>query len=67
MSARRKLIVVASPLEAINQFILAPVEMDGDSAALRSLGRPPQKEPDFGVVSVNYKPDQLMAQAELPR
>ena len=45
-------------------FILAIVEFDGDSHYVRT---PFQREPDFGVTSVNYDFAELLARAEPPR
>ena len=51
-----------------DNFILAIVEVDGDTAKEpRYIRRPFQKEPDFGVTSVNYNLNKLLAHAEAPR
>ena len=47
-------------------FILAIVEVDGEEAAPRYLRQPFQREPDFGVTSVNYDLSKLWARAEEP-
>ena len=48
-------------------FILAIVEfLDGDSHRVHYLRRPFQREPDFGVTSVNYDFAELLARAEEP-
>jgi superfamily II DNA or RNA helicase len=47
-------------------FILALVEVDGDQAAPRYIRRPFQREPDFGVTSVNYNLAELLARAGEP-
>ena len=48
-------------------FILAIVEVDGDTAKEpRYIRRPFEKEPDFGVTSVNYNLNKLLARAEAP-
>lgn len=47
-------------------FILALVEVDGDRAAPRYIRRPFQREPDFGVTSVNYSLDELLARTGDP-
>jgi hypothetical protein len=49
-------------------FILAIVEFAGDSTHhAHYLRQPFQREPDFGVTSVNYDFAELLARAELPR
>ncbi len=57
-------------LTALNKpesFILAIVEVDGDIAKEpRYIREPFQKEPDFGVTSVNYNLNELLARAEPP-
>ncbi len=51
-----------------DSFILAIVEVDGDTAKEpRYIRKPFQKEPDFGVTSVNYNLNKLLAHAEAPR
>ncbi len=51
-----------------DDFILAIVEfMDGDSHRAHYLRRPFQREPDFGVTSVNYDFADLLARGEVPR
>jgi len=50
-----------------DDFILAIVEVDGKQTMVRYLRRPFQREPDFGVQSVNYKLDELLAWAEAPQ
>jgi superfamily II DNA or RNA helicase len=47
-------------------FILAIVEVDGEEAVPRYLRRPFQREPDFGVTSVNYDWSKLWGRAEEP-
>lgn len=66
-------------LTALNKpddFILAIVEVDGDTAhdfdtlnpaEPRYIRHPFQKEPDFGVTSVNYDLDELLSRSEAPR
>ena len=44
----------------------ALVEVDGDATATRYVRQPFQKEPDFGVSSINYKLADLMARATAP-
>ena len=48
-------------------FILAIVEFDGDTQRIHYVRRPFQREPDFGVTSVNYNFSDLLARAEVPR
>lgn len=51
-----------------DDFILAVVEfLDGGSHRAHYLRRPFQREPDFGVTSVNYDLADLIARAEPPR
>ena len=48
-------------------FILAIVEfLDGDAHRVHYLRRPFQREPYFGVTSVNYDFGELLARAEVP-
>jgi superfamily II DNA or RNA helicase len=55
-------------LNVPDDFILAIVEfLDGDSHRVHYLRRPFQREPDFGVTSVNYDFPELLARAEAPR
>jgi hypothetical protein len=57
-------------LTALNKpedFILALVEVGVDTALVRYLYRPFQREPDFGVTSVNYDLRDLLDRAEAPR
>ena len=49
-----------------DDFILAIVELEGDSHRLHYLRRPFQREPDFGVTSVNYDLGELLARAGPP-
>ena len=49
-------------------FILAIVEFIGDDThRAHYLRQPFQREPDFGVTSVNYDFAELLARAEPPR
>jgi hypothetical protein len=51
-----------------DDFILAIVEfLDEDAHRVRYLRQPFQREPDFGVTSVNYDFAELLARAEAPR
>ena len=50
-----------------DNFILVIVEVDGNTTkAPRYIRQPFQKEPDFGVTSVNYNLRELLARAEAP-
>lgn len=50
-----------------DDFILSIVEVDGDKAcSVRYVRHPFQSEPDFGVVSVNYDLEELLARSEEP-
>lgn len=50
-----------------DSFILAIVEVDGDTAKEpRYIREPFKKEPDFGVTSVNYNLSELLARSETP-
>ena len=49
-----------------DDFILAIVEfLEGDSHRVHYVRRPFQREPDFGVTSVNYDMQDLLAKAEI--
>ena len=49
-------------------FILAIVEfLEGDSHRVHYVRRPFQREPDFGVTSVNYDLAELLERSEEPR
>jgi hypothetical protein len=47
-------------------FILAVAEIDGDRKDLRYVRKPFQRDPDFGVESVNYNLAELLARGEAP-
>jgi len=49
-----------------DEFILAIVQIDGETATPRYIRRAFQREPDFGVTSVNYDLDDLLRRAEEP-
>jgi hypothetical protein len=56
-------------LTALNKpedFILALAEVDGDEATPRYVRRPFQREPDFGVTSVNYDLPELLSRSGDP-
>jgi hypothetical protein len=49
-------------------FILAIVEfLEGDAHRVHYVRRPFQREPDFGVTSVNYDFPELLTRAEIPK
>jgi superfamily II DNA or RNA helicase len=51
-----------------DEFILAIVEVDGDSTEVPCYVREPfTREPDFGVTSVNYKLSDLVIRGGVPR
>lgn len=51
-----------------DDYVLAVVEFTDDGGhRVHYVRRPFQKEPDFGVTSVNYDLDELLARAEEPR
>ena len=49
-----------------DDFILAIVEFDGESQRLHYIRQPFQREPDFGVTSVNYSFEELIIRSEAP-
>ncbi|MCI0623782.1 MAG: DUF3883 domain-containing protein [Acidobacteria bacterium] len=49
-----------------DDFILAIVEFDGDTHQVHYVRRPFQREPDFGVTSVNYSFAELLRRREAP-
>ncbi|WP_428940953.1 helicase-related protein [Fontivita pretiosa] len=58
---------VLTALNKPDEFILALVEVDGDNAKEPVyVRRPFQKEPDFGVTSVNYELKELLRRGEAP-
>ncbi len=57
---------ILTALNKQDDFILAIVEVNGDSATPRYVRRPFQKEPDFGAASVNYRLAELLVKAEQP-
>lgn len=57
-------------LTALNRpdaYILALVEVDGQYSVCRYLRQPFEKEPDFGVTSVNYSLGRLWDKGEVPK
>jgi superfamily II DNA or RNA helicase len=57
---------VLTGLNKPDDFILALVEIDGDRATPRYVRRPFQREPDFGVTSVNYDFNGLLERSSAP-
>jgi hypothetical protein len=57
---------ILTALNKPDEFILAIVEVDGDSAIPRYVHRPFQKEPDFAAASVNYRLREILAESEKP-
>lgn len=58
---------IFTSLNKPDDFILAIVEIEGDTPKEpRYIRQPFQKEPDFGVTSVNYNLNKLLARAEPP-
>jgi hypothetical protein len=49
-----------------DDYILAVVEVDDGQCRVAYIRRPFQREPDFGVESVNYKLNELLGRAEWP-
>jgi superfamily II DNA or RNA helicase len=57
---------ILASLNKPEAFLLALVEVAGDVTTCRYLRGPFQREPDFGVTSVNYDLAELWARAEEP-
>jgi hypothetical protein len=58
---------ILTGINSPNQYILAIVEVeDGQARPPRYVQRPFKKEPDFGVTSVNYDLDELLARSDPP-
>ncbi len=57
---------ILTGLNKPEDFFLAVVEVDGEAAEVRYVRQPFQREPDFGVTSVNYDLKELLARAEVP-
>ena len=58
---------ILTALNKPDEFILAVVQVDGDTASPRYVWQPFHREPDFGVTSVNYELNELMSAADRPR
>jgi hypothetical protein len=57
---------VLTALNKPDDFWLAVVEIEGDAATPRYVRNPFQREPDFGVASLNYMIKDLLLRAEEP-
>ena len=57
---------ILTALNKPDDFILALALVDGESVQLGYVRQPFQKEPDFGVTSVNYDIRDLLGRAEVP-
>jgi SNF2 family DNA or RNA helicase len=57
---------ILTSLNKPEDYILAIVELDGDDHRAHYVRTPFQREPDFGVTSVNYSMAELLARAEVP-
>ena len=57
---------IRTALNKPEDFILAIVEIDGEATTPRYIRQPFQREPDFGVTSVNYELRELLDRAEEP-
>jgi SNF2 family DNA or RNA helicase len=57
---------ILTSLNKPEDFILAVVEFDGPGHRVHYIRQPFQREPDFGVTSVNYSFAELLAKAEVP-
>jgi hypothetical protein len=59
---------ILTSLNKPDDFILALVEfLDAEQHRVVYVRRPFRREPDFGVTSVNYDMDELIARGEVPR
>lgn len=58
---------ILTSLNKPEDYILAVVELDGEDHRVHYVRKPFQREPDFGVTSVNYNLAELLARAEEPR
>jgi len=57
---------ILTSLNKPDDYILALVLLEDSRTDVRYIRKPFQREPDFGVQSVNYKLDELLARAEAP-
>jgi len=58
---------ILTSLNKPDDFILAVVEFDGPGHRVHYIRQPFQREPDFGVTSVNYSFTELLAKAGRPQ
>ncbi len=58
---------IRTALNKPDDFILAIVEIDGEAITPKYIRRPFQREPDFGVTSVNYDLGDLLERGEEPQ
>lgn len=58
---------ILTALNKPDDFILAIVEVDDDQTVPHYIRKPFQREPDFGVTSVNYSISELLRLEEGPR
>ncbi len=59
---------ILTGINSAEQFVLALVEVrDGEGQAPRYVRAPFQKEPDFGVESVNYELRELLGRSTGPQ
>ena len=57
---------IRAGLNKPENFILAIVQIDGEATTPRYIRQPFQREPDFGVTSVNYDLEELLERSEEP-
>jgi hypothetical protein len=57
---------ILTGLNKPEDFILAVAQIDGDRQDLRYVRKPFQRDPDFGVESVNYNLTDLLGRGEAP-
>ena len=57
---------IRTALNKPDDFILAVVQIDGEATTPRYIRQPFQREPDFGVTSVNYDLGELLERSEEP-
>ncbi|NLX95051.1 MAG: DUF3883 domain-containing protein, partial [Rhodopirellula sp.] len=57
---------ILTALNKPEEFILAIVELDGETAKVHYVRKPFQREPDFGVTSCNYAIEELLQHATEP-
>lgn len=58
---------ILTSLNKPDDFILAVVAFDGENHRVHYIRKPFNREPDFGVTSVNYDLAELLVRAEAPR